>query len=44
MEKVEVIRAVPEPKTVRRVRDFIGAIGCYRRFIPVTGESLNNID
>ena len=33
-DKVEVIRSVPEPKTVRRVRGFIGAIGYYQRFIP----------
>ena len=25
---------MPEPKTVRQVRGFIGAIGYYRRFIP----------
>ena len=34
LDKVEVIRAMPEPKTVRQVRGFIGAIGYYRRFIP----------
>ena len=32
--KIEVIRSMPEPKTVRQVRRFIGAIGQYRRFIP----------
>ena len=35
LDKVEVIRAMPEPKNVREVRGFIGAIGYYRRFIPV---------
>ena len=34
MDKVEVIRNMPEPKTVKQVRGFIGAIGYYRRFIP----------
>ena len=34
IDKVEVIRAMPEPRTVREVRGFIGAIGYYRRFIP----------
>ena len=33
-DKVEVIRSMPEPKTVRQVRGFIGAIGYHRRFIP----------
>lgn len=32
LDKVEVIRAMPEPKTVRQVKGFIGAIGDYRRF------------
>ena len=35
IDKVEVIRAMPEPRTVREVRGFIGAIGYYKRFIPV---------
>lgn len=34
IDKVEVIRAMPQPRTVREVRGFIGAIGYYRRFIP----------
>ena len=33
-DKIEVIRSMPEPKTVRQIRGFIGAIGYYRRFIP----------
>lgn len=33
-DKVEIIRVMPEPKTVRQVRGFIGVIGYYRRFIP----------
>lgn len=41
MDKVEVIRAMSETKTVRLVRGFIGAIVCYRRFIPVIVDSLN---
>ena len=32
--KVDVIRAMPVPKTVKEIRGFIGAIGYYRRFIP----------
>ena len=32
--KIEVIRSLPEPKTVRQVKRLIGAIGYYRRFIP----------
>ena len=34
VDKMEVIRVMPAPKTVREIRDFIGAIGYYRRFIP----------
>ena len=34
VDKVEVIRAMPVPKTVREIRGFIGAIGYYKRFIP----------
>ena len=33
IDKVEVIRAMAEPRTVREVRGFIGTIGYYRRFI-----------
>ena len=33
-DKVEVIRTMPEPKSAREVRRFIGAIGYDRRFIP----------
>ena len=32
-DKVELIRWMPESKTVRQVRGFIEAIGYYRRFI-----------
>ena len=32
--KIEVIRSMPEPKTVRQVRGFVGALGYYQRFIP----------
>ena len=34
LDNVEVIRVMPEPKSVRVVRRFIGGIGYYRRFIP----------
>ena len=34
LDKVEVIRAMPEPKNFREIRGFIGTIGYYRRFIP----------
>ena len=34
VNKVEVIRAMSAPKTVREIRGFIGAILYYRRFIP----------
>lgn len=34
LDKVEIIRTMPAPKSVREVRGFIGAIGYYRRFIP----------
>ena len=33
-DKVKVIRSMPESRTVRQVRGFIGAIGYYQRFIP----------
>lgn len=47
MDKVEVIRAMPEPKTVRQVECCIGAIVYYRRFISAifkTGDPLDSID
>ena len=34
VDKVEVIRAMSAPKTVREIKGFIGAIGYYRKFIP----------
>ena len=34
LDKVEVIRAMPEPKTVREVCGFVGAIGYHRHFAP----------
>lgn len=34
LNKVEVIREMPDPKTVRQMRGFIGTIGYYRWFIP----------
>ena len=34
IDKVEVIRAITKPWTVRKVRGFIGVIGYYKRFIP----------
>ena len=34
IDTTEVIRAMPEPRTVKEVRGFIGAICYYRRFIP----------
>lgn len=30
LNKVEVIREMPDPKTVRQMRGFIGTIGYYR--------------
>ena len=34
-DKIEVIQSMPEPKTIRQIRGFIGAsIGYYRKFIP----------
>ena len=35
LDKVLIIRAMPEPRSVREVRRFIRAIGYYKRFIPV---------
>ena len=32
-EKIEVISKLPQPKTVRDVRSFLGHAGFYRRFI-----------
>ena len=32
-DKVRIIRAMPEPKTVRQVRAFIGTVGYYRSFV-----------
>ena len=34
VDKVEVIGAMPAPKTVRESRGCVGTIGYYRRFIP----------
>ena len=34
VDKVEVIRAMSAPKTVREIKGFIESIGYYRRFIP----------
>ena len=34
VDKVDVIRTMPAPKTVREIRGIIGDIGYYRRFIP----------
>ena len=34
IDKAEVIRAMPEPRTVKEVRGFIGATRYYKRFIP----------
>ena len=31
--KIEVISELPQPKTVRDVRSFLGHVGFYRRFI-----------
>ena len=33
-KKVEVIRDLPEPKSVREIREFIGMCSYYRRFVP----------
>ena len=37
-QKVEVIRGLPEPRSVREVRSFIGMVGYYRRFVPNMSE------
>jgi hypothetical protein len=37
-EKVKVIKALPQPQTIRDVRSFIGMTGYYRRFIPRYSE------
>ncbi|XP_066509706.1 uncharacterized protein [Hoplias malabaricus] len=34
VDKVEAVRATPQPNTKRRVRSFLGLVGWYRRFIP----------
>ena len=45
-EKVQVIREFPLPTTQRKLREFIGLINFYRRFIPncaTTLQPLNNL-
>ncbi|KAI4875318.1 hypothetical protein NFI96_001826 [Prochilodus magdalenae] len=34
VDKVEAVKATPQPSTKRRVRSFLGLVGWYRRFIP----------
>lgn len=31
--KIEAIRSIPLPKSVRKIRSFLGTAGWYRRFI-----------
>jgi len=33
-EKVEAIRFIPPPSSVKEVRSFVGCVSFYRRFIP----------
>ena len=41
MDKVEGIKAMPAPRTIRQVRGSIGAIVYYRRFIPAFSRIAN---
>ena len=44
LDKVEVISPIPELKTVRELRGFIGAMGYYRHFFSAFSRTLDSLD
>ena len=40
-EKLEAIRTMPHPKSVKEVKQFLGLIGYYRKFIPRFSDLLS---
>lgn len=45
-EKVEVLRTFPKPQTVKQLRQFLGMVNFYRRFMPKAAQiqaSLNDL-
>ena len=44
VQKVEAIQNFPMPKTMRQLRQFLGMINFYRRFIPQAGALLHPLE
>ena len=42
-EKVQVIRDFPQPTTQRKLREFLGLVNFYHRFLPNTLQPLNEL-
>ena len=40
-DKVEAVRQFPQPKTIRQLREFLGLVNFYRRFVPKCAHILH---